>query len=308
MSYSENVQGLFNTQLRDWELAGVNYRLLDKVLTREIHFGRFRILVQFNPERMRSSTAKVDVKSIEARPCFLCTKNRPPQQTGISFDNNLIILVNPFPIFNKHLTIPSEIHTDQRILSHFTEMLNLAKAIPDFLLFYNGPQCGASAPDHFHFQAGNRGFLPVETDFSGGRVAELVNVMSGVEIWHWADYMRGIITLKGSVILNLEEVFVHFYNKLSLIQPDKSEPMLNILTYYANTDWIIHIIPRKIHRPSQFYREGSEQILLSPASVDLGGVIITPREEDFEKITASDVSDIFSQVCFSESEITNLFN
>jgi len=186
--------------------------------------------------------------------------------------------------------------------------LSLAESIPDYLIFYNGPQCGASAPDHFHFQAGNRGFLPIEADFSGGMFTKLLAVNSGVEIWHWSDYLRAIVTLKGSDSKKLFRVFSHFYDNFFAFQPDEPEPMLNILAYSNPDAWIIHIIPRKLHRPVQFYNEGFEQILLSPASVDLGGVIITPREEDFYKISVSDVKDLFSQVCISENEIAGFFN
>ncbi len=306
--YSQSVNELFSAQLGNWDLARINYGLLSNVFTREIDFGRFRVIVQFNPERMRSSIAKVDSKSIEERPCFLCGKNRPTAQKGVSFEKDLNILVNPFPIFQKHLTIPSELHSDQRILNHFHQMLNLSKGIPDFAVFYNGPQCGASAPDHFHFQAGNRGFLPIETDFSNGKLTKFLFVISGVEIWQWSGYLRGILTLKGSDIIKLGNVFRSFYNKFSAIQPDRPEPMLNILAYFNHNEWIIHLIPRKLHRPAQFFKEGPEQILLSPASVDLGGVIITPREEDFIKINASDIENIFDQVCYNESDIAGFIN
>jgi galactose-1-phosphate uridylyltransferase len=308
MIFSEKVSDLFNAQLSEWDLAGINYNQFKKVKTRKLDFGDFEILVQFNPERMRSSAAKVDTKSIEARPCFLCSKNRPSQQRGVTFEKDLTVLVNPFPIFTRHLTIPSEQHIDQRILQNFGKMLSLAESIPDYLIFYNGPQCGASAPDHFHFQAGNRGFLPIEADFSGGMFTKLLAVNSGVEIWHWSDYLRAIVTLKGSDSKKLFRVFSHFYDNFFAFQPDEPEPMLNILAYSNPDAWIIHIIPRKLHRPVQFYNEGFEQILLSPASVDLGGVIITPREEDFYKISVSDVKDIFSQVCISENEIAGFFN
>ena len=122
-------------------------------------------MVQFNPGRITSSAAKVDARSIEARPCFLCEKNRPAQQRGISFEQDYTILINPFPIFRRHLTIVSDIHTDQRIAGNFLTMLRLAEALPEYVIFYNGPQCGASAPDHLHFQAGNKGFLLIEDDF-----------------------------------------------------------------------------------------------------------------------------------------------
>jgi hypothetical protein len=306
--YSESVNELFSTQLTDWELARVNYDLLSKVKTRKLDFGGFSILIQFNPGRMRSSVAKVDSKSIDARPCFLCGKNRPVEQCGLSFGKGLTLLVNPFPIFPKHLTIPSELHIDQRIKNNFGDMLSLARAIPDFVIFYNGPQCGASAPDHLHFQAGNKGFLPIEKDFSERKFAGLISKKAGIEVWHWTGYQRGIITLLSAEKDRLIGSFNKFYKRFSEQQPDKSEPMLNLLAYYYPGGWIIHLIPRKLHRPLQFFAEGEKQILLSPASVDLGGVIITPREEDFNKISASDITDIFSQVCLEDDELAPLFN
>jgi ATP adenylyltransferase/5',5'''-P-1,P-4-tetraphosphate phosphorylase II len=306
--YSESVNELFSSQLRDWELARVNYSLLSKVKTRELDFGGFRILVQFNPERIRSSVAKVDTKSIEARPCFLCGKNRPFQQQGVSFEKDMTILVNPFPVFAKHLTIPSELHIDQRIGNNFGIMLNLAEAIPDYIIFYNGPQCGASAPDHLHFQAGNKGFLPVENNFADRKFVRLVSKKPVIELWHWTGYLRGIMTFRGTDKMKLIQAFNRFYEKFSAFQPDKPEPMLNVLAYYYPDGWVIHIIPRTLHRPVQFFAEGEKQILLSPASVDLGGVIITPREEDFDKISVSDIKDIFSQVCLDENELLDFFS
>lgn len=306
MNLAGKVDNLFLNQLRDWELARVNYGLLDRVRSRTIDFGEFQILVQYNPERIRSSAAKVDARSIEERPCFLCARNRPAAQTGLPVENDLTILLNPFPIFSRHLTIVSGEHKDQRILKNFLSMLELARDLKNFVIFYNGPQCGASAPDHFHFQAGNRGFLPIESDFLNGRCVNLLTVRKGVEVFTWKGYGRGIATLRGSNINQVGAIFESFYDSFLLLQPDKPEPMLNILAYADNDVFTVHIIPRILHRPTQFSAKGDAQILLSPASVDLGGVVITPREEDFEKITANDISDIFSQVCMNEKTIISL--
>lgn len=306
--FSDKVNELFESQLRDWELAGRNYSQLDKVMTRSIGFDGFEIIIQFNPERMRSSAAKVDAKSIAERPCFLCPQNRPSEQRGVTFDGRMTILVNPFPIFPRHLTIPSENHTDQRIINSFSDMLMLAELLPDYVIFYNGPECGASAPDHLHFQAGNTGFLPIENDFREGRHIKLLSGKKGVEIWQWTGYKRGIVTISGIDKQGIVKYFTGFFDRFSEIQKDKPEPMLNILTSFSSEGWIVHIIPRKQHRPKQFYSKGSGKILVSPAAVDLGGVIITPREEDYNKITKADVEDIFGQVCFSEDELSCLTN
>lgn len=306
--FSDKINDLFTAQLLEWELAKVNYSQLEKVKTKILKFGDFEILVQFNPERMRSSAAKVDSKSIGIRPCFLCQVNRPLEQHGVTFADEFTVLVNPFPIFNRHLTIPSDLHTDQRIMNNFGKMLSLAEAIPDYVIFYNGPECGASAPDHFHFQAGNKGFMPVERDFSAGKHTRLLSVKPGVEIWQWTGYIRSIITLKGFDKEKLVSVFNHFFYRFSVLQPKKPEPMLNILVYHSNEGWLIHLIPRKLHRPTQYFAEGNGQILLSPASVDLGGVIITPREEDFNRISPDDVTDIFRQVCLEETLLPDFFS
>ncbi len=304
--YSQRISDLFETQLKEWKLARLNYLQLKNVKNREFDFGTFRVKVQFNAGRIRSSSAKVDSKSIEERPCFLCEKNRPPEQRGVRFEENLTILINPFPIFKRHLTIPSESHIEQRIKNNIGIMLSLAETLPSYIIFYNGPQCGASAPDHFHLQAGNRGFMPLEEDFHDGKLANILSLKENIEIWQWKGYKRGIITLKGNDKTKLVSIVDKVIERFSQIQPDLPEPMLNILADYSEGTWTIHIIPRKKHRPSRFFEEGKNQLLISPAAVDLGGVLITPREEDFKKITRSDIEDIFTQVCYNDNEITGI--
>ena len=304
--FIEKVNSLFSQQLSEWELAKANYEQLNRVKTKQVGFGDFDVLVQFNPERIRSSAAKVDAKSVGARPCFLCKANRPVQQKDLIFDENYTILVNPFPIFHRHLTITCNKHIDQRIRNNFSDMLTLSAALPDFVVFYNGPQCGASAPDHLHFQAGETGFIPLEYDFLKGNLMERIALKNDIEIWLWKKYLRGIISLKGKNRKGLLKAFDEFYLKMSEIQPDRPEPMLNILAYTGKDGWTIHIIPRKAHRPSQFFIDGSGQILVSPASVDLGGVMITAREEDYERLNQKNLTDIFGQLCFNETELQSL--
>jgi hypothetical protein len=69
--FSGRVTDLFESQLREWSLAHDNYRQLDNVRVRKVSFNGYDISVQFNPGRITSSAAKVDARSIEARPCFL---------------------------------------------------------------------------------------------------------------------------------------------------------------------------------------------------------------------------------------------
>lgn len=304
--YMHKVRDLFEGQLREWKLARDNYQQLDEVMVRTVPFPGYDISVQFNPGRIVSSAAKVDARSIGARPCFLCEHNRPMEQRGIPFGDNLIILVNPFPIFRRHLTVVSQRHTPQRITGNFGTMLNLAQALPEYVVFYNGPECGASAPDHLHFQAGNRGFLPIEKDTSNNGLCRLVTEDEETGLWLWSGYGRGIMTLRGSNPEAIESVFTRFYDRFALIQPERPEPMLNILAYVEDGRWTVHIIPRRLHRPRCYFAEGDKKILLSPASVDLGGVFITPRGEDFRKLSADDIKSILDEVCLGEDELKTL--
>ncbi|MDR0540860.1 MAG: DUF4922 domain-containing protein, partial [Dysgonamonadaceae bacterium] len=228
---------------------------------------------QFNPARIISSAAKVDTKSISERKCFLCADNRPPEQKSVPFKGQYSILINPYPIFPRHLTIPALEHTPQLIASRFGDMLDLAQQLDDYIVFYNGPKCGASAPDHFHFQAGNKGFLPIESDRN------------------WENVIRIESENKQEIL----DLFQQIYDSLPL-QPDDTEPMMNILTWYENGKWITCLFPRKKHRPACYYAEGDANLLISPASVDMGGVFITSLEKDFEKITAEDIARILDEV------------
>jgi len=306
MEFSKKARELIREQTGEWDLATKNYASLKKVKVKTFDYGDYHIDIQFNPKRIVSSAAKVDTKSIEARPCFLCEKNLPSQQRGLYFKNEYIVLVNPFPIFPEHLTIPHISHTNQRISGNFGSMLNLAAGLDDFVLFYNGPKCGASAPEHLHFQAGIKGFLPIETDFSNNKCCKEVRTIDNVTISHWPDYQRGIISLNSKDRENLIECFNLIYSKLQISQPNEVEPMLNILAIFEQGEWIIHIFPRTLHRPVQYFATGEKQFILSPASVDMGGVLITPREEDFTKISKEDIRDIFNQVCLEPQAVLKL--
>jgi ATP adenylyltransferase/5',5'''-P-1,P-4-tetraphosphate phosphorylase II len=300
------TEQLFRQQTGSWQLAAANYKGLEKTLVRQIETDGIRFAVQFNPERIRSSAAKTDAKSISERKCFLCMQNLPPEQQYIPVCDNFLVLVNPFPIFPKHLTIPKRQHTNQLIAQNMGTMLDMSATLTDYTVFYNGPKCGASAPDHLHFQAGNKGFLPVEKEF-----AEMKNRLQtvkhkSVEISFAADYLRRMISLQSNHKNDLLETFAKLYCVLSALQPHETEPMLNIICYADKDLWTVHIFPRIKHRPSQFFEEGANQLLISPASVDFGGVFITPRIEDFEKITKEDIIDIFNQVAINKTDFEKI--
>jgi len=297
---NNQANALVKQQQNTWELTRKNYRALAGVQTKKFDFGHFKIVVQHNPERIRSSAAKTDAKSIAERPCFLCLENLPAVQKGIPFQNQYLILVNPFPIFPRHLTIPHLNHTPQRIKNFFPDMLKLSRELTGFTLFYNGPKCGASAPDHFHFQAGNTGFLPVEEKFEllENQFADIIFRNSKTTVVAVENYLRRFVSLRSSDVEELTAIF----NVVFELLPANSEPepMLNILCNYHQNEWRVIIFPREKQRPSHFFETGEKQIVVSPASVELGGVLILPREEDFRKITQNTLNEIFDEVTLSK--------
>lgn len=295
------------SQLQAWPLAAANFKGLAKVEEKSFQFDGFQIRVQFNPERMRSSVAEVDKQSIAARKCFLCNQNRPFEQDGIAFGDDFLILVNPFPIFKNHFTISCNRHIDQRFIPNVKTLLELAKAMEGFTVFYNGPECGASAPDHLHFQAGESSFMPVTEEFvrlkSSGRI-----LFSGekTKVWAFENYLRKMISVETSSIEEALKVVDVYYKNFAAIQPEKIEPMMNALCSFSMDKWTIHLFPRKAHRPTHFYEEGEKQILISPGSVDFGGVFILPRREDFDKIIKENIVDILAQVCVDQGTFLEL--
>lgn len=270
----------FNHQLEVWGEVNQRFSDLNNVLSKQLDINGFEVTISHNPMRIRSSAAKVDKASIAARQCFLCDANRPAQQLHIDW-KNYRILVNPFPILPRHFTIIAKEHRPQSIATAIDDMKELALILPDFAIFYNGPACGASAPDHFHFQAVEKSALPM---------------MTGQPI------PFGVITLNGE---NITQQSVN--NILSRLpkNEDEYEPKVNIFcTSEANIPQLT-IIPRRQHRPD-FY--GEDGMLISPASIDLAGVIVAPRLADYENIDLNVIKSIYSQLCYSQSEINNLLN
>ena len=303
---STEIKELLAKQKIEWELAGKNYAELKNVQVREFQFDGFTVKVQFNPGRIISSAAKVDKKSIEERPCFLCAVNRPEVQRGVDF-GDFWVLINPFPIFPEHFTIPTHAHRLQRIKGNFNKILHLAKAMPGFTLFYNGPKCGASAPDHFHFQAGNNDFMPLVGDLPQLKQKFGKRLTSrNADLWAIKDGLRNFLVLESENCEELETEFDRIYAVLESISAEEEEPMLNILTLFDSGKWQVFVFPRAKHRPWQYFAEGEENILLSPASVDMGGVLITPLEKDFKKITKDDVHDILGQVLLPNDDFDKL--
>jgi hypothetical protein len=268
------VRQLFEEQIKNWETARNNYNALIRIKTRTLQVDGHSFQVQFNPARMISSSARPSARPVRQQDCFLCPENRPPEQKGLLFKERYWILVNPYPVFPRHLTISSVEHTPQRIESRLGDMLDLAQQLDDYVFFYNGPECGASVPGHFHFQAGNKGIIPIEKDRNFRHAIRME-----------ADSRQEIITR-----------FQDFYRSPKK-RPGDGEPPVNLLAWHEEGKWTLYLFPRKKHRPSCYFAEGEKNILISPASVEMGGLFITPLEKDFLKITSGDIALILDEVC-----------
>lgn len=297
---SNKIAGFFETQLAAWPMAAANFEALGGVKVKELDVNGMPFKVQFNPARMASSGAKVDAASLKARPCFLCEKNRPEVQIGIEWNDRYTILVNPFPIFHRHLTIPDTSHTDQLIAGRIADMMGLAAELNGYTVFYNGPRCGASAPDHMHFQAGNSDFLTIAPAIEnaelktiaadGDATLSLVDTLPvKVFVIDAADHSAG------------ERLFGRLLEAKPVPEGER-EPMLNLLCYSTPAGERLVVIPRKRHRPA-CYGTDNGCMLISPASVDVGGVFITPRPEDFERMDQAAIASILDEVCLTAEEI-----
>ena len=291
------LQSLLKRQLAGWPEAARRYRDLREVQTKEITIGGMPVRVQYNPARAVSTLARTDGASIASRPCFLCRGNRPQQQEALPFEGcdgrRYEILVNPFPIFPEHFTVPAVDHVPQRIAGRFPDMLRLAEAFPDMTVFYNGPESGASAPDHFHFQMGCKGFLPVERHF-GLLGPKTVMRPGAAAIALTSTYIPGLPVITAPDAESAEAAFLRVLRSLP-VSPRTGEPQLNVLCWKEQDIFRILVIPRKVHRPSCYYAPEGEAVRISPASVDLGGVFIVPVEEDFRRTDAGVLQNIIRE-------------
>ncbi len=293
------LDSFIREELKNFHLAQENYKALSGVIERTIEMDEYSFILQFNPQRIRSSTARTDIQTIRERKCFLCKENRPAEQKSIHYPLGYEILLNPYPIFPLHLTVPDCSHVEQHISEKMADMLNLAKDFPDFVIFYNGPQSGASAPDHMHFQMSGKGFLPLERDIKGFPGKKVWKETASGSFYSMEHYTRKMLLLESKDKEYLLMVWKKILSSLKKVQPDYPEPMLNILVLYNERGWNICIFPRIKHRPKQYYASGEEQVLFSPGAVDMAGLMVFSRKEDFEKMNKDLIIDMLSQVTFT---------
>lgn len=292
----EELTRLHQQQIRDFELAGKNFKALDQVLYRKLPGKNFYIKIQYNPARMISTNANIDPQTLRSRRCFLCKPNMPQGQEGIPYGDRYHIFINPYPIFEKHFTVPANNHSPQLIGNRFSDMLDLAFDFQDYTLFYNGPECGASAPDHFHFQIAPRHLMPLEEDAGNEQLNHIICRKDYYSISVLENYLREVIIVKASDQQLMIRLFENIKQLIGQYIPSEQEPMMNLLCWFENCQWNVCIFPRSARRPRQFFAEGEEKILFSPGCVDMAGLIIAPRETDFNRYNIPLLTDLFGQI------------
>ena len=306
MDYSRVIDRLIARQLHDWDVASANYGALAGTLTRTLSVGESTITLQFNPERRRSSAALLDQRSLARRECFLCSEHQPPKQKAVLWGDHYKIQVNPYPIFNRHLTIADLRHVPQRLSGRLGDMLELAKDLPDFVVFYNGPQCGASAPDHAHFQAGAKGEMPLPDEMAYATTHLLADGDEG--FIGYVDVLgRSLFTIE-TLTQRAAERYARRLLDLLPVPQGAAEPMVNVLCWWDQTCrmWHMVVFPRRKHRPA-CYGEGEGRLLLSPGAVDMGGLWAVTERKDFESLTAGQIQALYDELCMSRNDLSPLF-
>ncbi|MCQ2229241.1 MAG: DUF4922 domain-containing protein [Bacteroidales bacterium] len=285
---SFDVDDFVARQLEVWPMACANYEALKSVERKDFCIDGYHIAVQFNPARKVSTGANMSSKAIAERPCFLCEKNRPKEQFAFDVDDDFSILVNPFPIFPKHLTIVLKRHEPQSVYPYLDNMRRCARMMPQMVVFFNGAHSGASAPDHLHFQASEASCWPMLGDYERGQ-KRAVAVCDGAEVDMCDNIGRLVYRVRTESNEALEQAI-----KGILELHDRKDDMVNVMMHGED----VYVVPRKLFRPWQYSAEDDRQLMVSPASVEVGGVFITPVEEHFRKICECDIKSIFEQVCF----------
>lgn len=296
-----SISRFFNRQLEVWTNARHRFRDLKHVETRQFSD---QLKLQWNPARIVSTGAKIDKKTLGERPCFLCDKNRPKEQMSKQIDEKFHLLVNPFPILPVHFTIPARKHQPQLIYKNYGEMHRFISLHSDLMVFYNGPKCGASAPDHLHFQAGTNGILPLQTNWQrlSRNLTDIISLNDEEKISVVRDFIVPAFVIISKSAESDEALFRRLYKAMPQ-RGDETEPMMNIISWRKGEEFISVVIPREKHRPEAYFAEGDAQFVVSPGALDMSGLIITPREEDFRKLTEEKALSLLQECGVSEEKM-----
>ena len=334
MMEDNNIGKFIRDQLSVWPMAAANFRALKRAETRSLTVNGLEVRLQHNPARIKSSAAKVDRASLQARKCFLCGDNRPQEQLSMQFEGRkgrrYDMLINPYPIFPEHLVIARNMHVPQSIWHRMTDMTDLARHYPAFTIFYNGPKCGASAPDHLHFQACPHGLMPLEVDVdkeldsleSSGLMPEALSYLASVQdakLYHYSKLTMGVFVLTARTSKSMSKLFFRLLDCLPQ-REDETEPMFNLLTWYKTSpslrlagishgrfgEYRAVLLARDKHRSHHYFSEGEDHLTMSPGCADMAGLFIVPDAEDYAKLTVKLLEEMLSEVSISEETERNI--
>jgi Domain of unknown function (DUF4922) len=282
----DEIEELFKNQVQTWPRLARGIQGLAQAQTRAVRIDWFDVFIRHIPHRAVSTTAAVDPESISRRPCFLCAGNLDPEERGIPFGKDFVIYFNPFPIVERHLSIVHREHGLQHIAGEIGNLLDMAAALPGYFVLYNGPQCGASAPDHMHFQAGLRTLFPIEKDAADVRGFAILN------------YARNVFVFRNSDRTWLIREFDRAIDLLMQVTGKSPEPLINIAAFHHDREWSVFLFPRLKHRPNAYY---TGELTVSPGTIDLCGIFVAPFEKDFTRISGDDIAAIYREVTLPDA-------
>ena len=307
----KNLSGLcielLSEQKKAWLDLREGYASLKNIRERALSCRGFSVRLQHNPGRIKNSLADVGEIIENERRCFLCMDHLPEEQKGILYRSEYLILCNPRPVFSSHFTISHSVHRRQAIAEHIDIFLQIMSDFGShFTVLYNGPRCGASAPDHLHFQAVPSGQMPIEREIHEETKSALISQVDGVLLYRARDLGREVIILEGGDPMVMGVIFNRFLDAFRKVLHLDEEPMLNVAGLYGEGRWRLVIFLRRKHRPDLFFAKGDAQVVVSPGAIDMGGVLITPIERDFERLDAASVEGIYGEVSLEGETVTQV--
>jgi hypothetical protein len=291
-------------QKKIWQSLREGYEGLKEVRERDLSCHKSLVRLQYNPRRMASSIAMVGERDREVRPCFLCLTHLPEDQKGILYRGGYLILCNPMPILPFQFTVASLDHRYQTIDENMEAFFQLVNDLGSgWTVLYNGPKCGASAPDHHHFHAAPSGQMPIEKEIGEQERLTLIKKVDGVSLYRVKDVGREIIILEGDNPTVVGGVLKNYLNALRKVLQIGEEPLINIAAFREERDWRLVTFPRRKHRPDAFFKEGDDRIVVSPGVIEMGGILVTPLEKDFDRLDGPTVESIYEEVSLEEKTV-----
>jgi hypothetical protein len=298
---------LLENQKYSWPDLSLGYAALEQVRVKKLHCDGFSVRLHHNPARIKSTIAPVDKASVNERPCFLCLENLPEGQRGVLYRNDFIVLCNPFPITSHHYTVAHVNHTPQSFEGTAAMFLKMTKDFhPDFNVFYNGPESGASAPDHLHFQAAPRGVLPIEKEIHGSARRIFMKRGDGVSLYNVEHVGRGVVILEGENADAVSAALLSVISAMKNVLSSENEPKMNLLGSHNGEQWQVVIFPRRKHRPRVYFLTENERVLISPGLVEMGGIVVTPIAKDFDTVDHTLVQEIYREVSVDAETVQNI--